>query len=168
MTTRDLSVGVRVSDEFIAQNPNADPSATEVSMNVIATAELVLSRLEKLNVELGLTKGGFNVLQVVGGADEPLTPGEIAGRVLVRSATVTGIVDTLVRRKYVERRADPNDRRRVLVAITKEGRRAMKTANQYVIKADAELMGGLSEPERERLIRLLGKLQNHIRRLADS
>jgi DNA-binding MarR family transcriptional regulator len=167
MKTRDLSIGVRVSDEFIAQNPNADPSATEVSMNVIATAELVLSRLEPLGHDLGLTRGGFNVLQVVAGADKPLTAGQIAERVLVRSATVTGVVDTLVRRKYVTRRADRNDRRRVLIAITDQGRKAMATANQQVHKTDAELIAGLSEPERERLIRLLGKLQAHIRGLAD-
>jgi DNA-binding MarR family transcriptional regulator len=168
MTRRDLSVGVRVSDEFIVQNPNADPSATEVSMNVIATAELVLSRLEPLGLDLGLSRGGFNVLQVVDGADQPLTPSQIAERVLVRSPTVTGVVDTLVRRNYVERRPDPNDRRRVLVAITDEGRKAIEASNQLVFKADAELIAGLSEPERERLIRLLGKLQAHIRRLADS
>ena len=46
-------------------------------------------------LDLGLTRGGFNVLQVVGGADEPLTPGHIAERVLLRSATVTRVVDTI-------------------------------------------------------------------------
>jgi DNA-binding MarR family transcriptional regulator len=168
MTARELSLGFRVSDEFLARNPDVDASASEVSINIFATAELALSRLESLVAPFGLSKGGFNLLNVVAGAEEPLTPSEIGERILVRAATVTGLVDTLVRRGLVERRADPHDRRRVLIAVTPAGRETLAAANAAVFDSDASVMACLTENERERLIRLLGKLQRQLRELIDT
>lgn len=165
MTARDRSLGFRVSDEFIAQNPAVDASATEASINLLATAELAFSRMESILAPFGLSRGGFNLLQVVAGAEEPLTPTQIAERILVRAATVTGLVDTLVRRDLVERRSDPHDRRRVLVSMTERGSEVIAAADAAIFDSDATAMACLTEQERERLIRLLGKLQNQLQEL---
>ncbi|HZD64941.1 MAG TPA: MarR family winged helix-turn-helix transcriptional regulator [Acidimicrobiales bacterium] len=163
--TRDLSLGFRVSDEFIAQNPAVDASATEVSINLFATAELAFSRMESVLAPFGLSRGGFNLLQVVAGADEALTPTQIGERILVRAATVTGLVDTLVRRDLVERRSDRDDRRRVLVSVTERGSEVIAAADAAIFDSDATIMACLTRQERERLIRLLGKLQNQLQEL---
>lgn len=165
MTARDLSLGFRVSDEFIAQNPAVDASATEVSINLFAAAELAFSRMESVLAPFGLSRGGFNLLQVVAGAEEPLTPTQIGERILVRAATVTGLVDTLVRRDFVERRSDLHDRRRVLVGVTERGSEVIAAADAAIFHSDATTMACLTEQERERLIRLLGKLQNQLQEL---
>jgi DNA-binding MarR family transcriptional regulator len=163
MSKRDLAVGVRVSDEFIAAHPDADVSATEVSINLVLVAELLFSRMDALASQAGLSRGGFNLLQVVAGSEEPLTPTEVAERLVVKGATVTGLVDTLVRHGLVERHPHPIDRRRVLVTITDAGRRQLAASNAVLLQRDRAWMACLSSSERETLIRSLGKLQAHLR-----
>lgn len=48
----------------------------------------------------------------------PLSHGDLAGRLGLTSGTVTTLVDRLVDAGYVERHADPKDRRRSEVALT--------------------------------------------------
>ncbi|AEF41505.1 MarR family winged helix-turn-helix transcriptional regulator [Hoyosella subflava] len=165
MTTRDLRIGFRVSNEFIADNPDVDASAVEVSINFMAVSELASSRMESLLAPLGLRKGGYNLLMVLAGAEGPITPTQIGERIVARGATITGLVNTLVRRGYAERAPDPNDRRRVLVSITPSGRDVVSDASAVICRSDEELMGIFSEDERERLIRMLGRLQNHLKKL---
>jgi DNA-binding MarR family transcriptional regulator len=45
---------------------------------------------------------------------------------------VTRIVDTLVEKRYLTRRADPDDRRRVIHAITAKGERALARADEIL------------------------------------
>ncbi len=167
MTKRDLSLGFRLSDEFVAQNPEVDASAVEAVINVMAVAELMFSRKESHLAPFGLSKGGHNILNVLAGADEPLTPTQLGERVLVRPATVTGLVDTLVRNGHVERRPDPQNRRRVLVSITDAGREVIANANVDAFADNESIMACLTETERERLIRILGKLQGQLRDSTD-
>jgi DNA-binding MarR family transcriptional regulator len=50
-----------------------------------------------------------------------MTHKDLADRCLVRPATLTGVVDTLVRSGHVERRDDDSDRRTVWVTLTRKG-----------------------------------------------
>jgi DNA-binding MarR family transcriptional regulator len=49
----------------------------------------------------------------------PFTAGELAKRCRITTGGMTGMIDRLERRGYVQRRADPSDRRRVLVESVK-------------------------------------------------
>jgi DNA-binding MarR family transcriptional regulator len=167
MATRDLTIGFRVSDQFIADNPNVDASAVELGINLMAVSELASSRMESVLAPFGLRKGGFNLLMVLAGAESPITPTQIGERLVLRGATITGIVDTLVRRGFAERAADPSDRRRVLVSITPQGRDVVADASAVIFRNDEEVMAIFTQAERERLIRMLGRLQNHLKQLTD-
>lgn len=54
---------------------------------------------------------------------EQIGPAEIARRLEVSTAAATGIVDRLVAHGHVERRPDPDDRRRTQLVLTESGRR---------------------------------------------
>lgn len=58
---------------------------------------------------------------------------------------------------YVERRRDPEDRRRHLVEITPAGRRALAEAERKLESLEDEVLGNLSAEERLRLHDLLAK-----------
>jgi len=53
------------------------------------------------------------------------TIGELAQRLGIRHHSTVGLVDRLVRRGYLVRRADPRDRRRTYLALTAAGERAL-------------------------------------------
>jgi DNA-binding MarR family transcriptional regulator len=53
--------------------------------------------------------------------DGAMTGAELSRRVFVSASTITGIIDRLEKRGYVERKRDEIDRRRVLLHATPEG-----------------------------------------------
>ena len=61
-------------------------------------------------------------MAIIDGAGEPLSPTTIAERLIVTTATVTSLLDTLEKRGLVVRQPDPADRRKLLVSITDEAR----------------------------------------------
>jgi DNA-binding MarR family transcriptional regulator len=113
---------------------------------------------------LGLTTSTFNVLQILGGDPQPLTPTEITDRypMPLTTATMTGLLDTCGRRGWVERAAHPTDRRRTLVHLTKEGEAVRAVAERHVIAAEPLWVGSTSRSGRERLVATLGGLIEHL------
>jgi len=60
----------------------------------------------------------------------PLSSGNLASQLGVTLPTVTSVVDRLVTRGLAERRDDPVDRRRVIVAIAPEGQTLVERVRQ--------------------------------------
>lgn len=98
-----------------------------------ATARSLLHVVPRLNRwaeahALQSDKGGdlslrqLSALSVI--EDETTTLGEVARRLMVTPAVVTGLIDRLERRGYVRRVSGGSDRRRVHLALTDEGRAA--------------------------------------------
>lgn len=93
-----------------------------------ALVEAVLSALRENNTAAVLFHGAvaerftlsvtdlkaLDLLQRTG----PLTAGEIAERTGLAAASVTSLIDRLARKRFVRRRRDPADRRRVIVALS--------------------------------------------------
>lgn len=76
----------------------------------------------RLEATAGVTGPQRLLIRVVGRF--PGSPqGRIAQLLHVHPSTVTGIVDRLVRQGFIEKRADPRDRRRTLLGLTPAGRR---------------------------------------------
>lgn len=152
---------IRVSADYVASTPGADPSATEVVINALVVGAKLSDGLDGVLRPFGLTTGSFNLLQIVAGADGPLTPTEIARRsnVKVTTATVTGLLDTCQRNGLVQRRPHPGDRRRVLVQLTPAGRALLGEVGPQVVAAEKRWVGGLSESRRQTLLRALGELR---------
>src|SRR6201996_2310643 len=70
---------------------------------------------------LKLSLAGLGVLRILI-ADDGLKASEVADRAWSSPGTLTSVVNTLVRDGFVERRADPADRRVVRLYIPDEGR----------------------------------------------
>lgn len=81
----------------------------------------------------------------------PMTAGHLATAAGLTSGAVTAVIDRLASRRFVERRDDPQDRRRVLVAITDEGRRRTQAFYVLMNKKAATAFSHLTEAEIELL-----------------
>lgn len=109
---------------------------------------LVFSEAEALRA--GLTPRQHQALLAIKGfgAGAPLTAGELAQHLVIRPHSAVGLVDRLVRKGLVRRRAASADRRRVLLQLT----------------ARAELLiGGLAASHRRELESLAPLLQRLLR-----
>ena len=102
----------------------------------------------------------FDVLAALrrAGAPYELSPGRLLRETLVTSGTMTNRVDRLAGRGYVERYPDPEDRRGVIVRLTREGRTAVDGAFEALLAAEAELLADLPAREQKKLASLLRTL----------
>ena len=158
--------GLRADESYVVAHPEADPVATELVINLLSVAHIVTARLDTVLRSYGLAVGSFNVLNIVGGAGEPITPSTIAERLTVPFTlpTLTGLLDTLQRRGYLARSPHPGDRRKVVVAITDAGREALAEVVPLVIAEELRLVDGLSATGKAATVDRLGDLYDQLRR----
>ena len=91
----------------------------------------------------------------------PLTTGSLAQAVSLSPATVTGILDRMERRGLVTRERRPEDKRRVLIAITAAGQVAADAAPSYLAQHLNQTLERLPADDRmeiQRAILLLADL----------
>jgi DNA-binding MarR family transcriptional regulator len=93
--------------------------------------------------------------------DSHETQGAVADALGYDRGQMVGLLDELEERGYVQRRRDPDDRRRQIVSITPEGRRALTKLRALSKKLDADLFSPLDAAERAELHGLLLKLARH-------
>jgi DNA-binding MarR family transcriptional regulator len=90
---------------------------------------------------------------------EKTTLGDVARRLMVTPAVVTGLIDRLEKRGYVRRINSTDDRRRVLLALTDEGRAAAESVSNQLQKEMASALDGFSAADLEQLDRSLTRLR---------
>lgn len=96
----------------------------------------------------------------------PTYPSALAARESVTSQAIAGVVRELERRALVERSVDREDRRRVVIAITDNGRNLLSGHEHAVVEAIVTaLADGYSPAERRRLraaVPLLDRLADRL------
>ena len=81
----------------------------------------------------------------------------LAGLIAYDRTTITGVVDRLVQKGLLVRRASKHDRRARELQITEEGDRTLKRITPAVESAQRTILRGLTDKESEQLMRLLRK-----------
>lgn len=150
---------VRVETDHARRYPGADKLATECMVNLIRAGTMVTTAVAPYFRRHGISGTGFNLLLVVAGASEPLSPYEIGERLLVTRGTVTGLLDTVEKQGLVRRVPHPDDRRRLAIEVTSEGRDLLDAVCGELFPAQAEMLAGMSAKEKDALVRLLGTVQ---------
>ncbi len=74
-----------------------------------------------------------------------ITQQELSDRVFKDSASVTRIIELLVKSKYLKREASSQDRRRANLTVTKEGKKIITDVQKIVLKNRATALKGISE-----------------------
>lgn len=121
-------------------------------------------------VQAALADGGFEdlppngsfVLGAILTTGQPL--GDIIRRLAVSKQTAGQLVDVLVLRGYVERSADPKDRRRLVLALSERGEAAANIIREAVETTEARLAAEVGpsavEQTRRTLAALVGGLHD--------
>jgi DNA-binding MarR family transcriptional regulator len=165
LAKRDRSFDpVRMHPGFEREFPAGEASASEVVLNLTLAGTIAINRVEELLTQYGLVLKAFNVLAVLTGAGEALTPTTISQRTFVGKTTVTSVMDALERRRLLSRRQHPSNRRSVLVEVTDDGRSMCQDILVRLHELEATWVAELSERDRQTLIRLLGQTKGLLSR----
>jgi DNA-binding MarR family transcriptional regulator len=107
-------------------------------------------------VEYNTTLPRFDVLAALYRAEKGMKMSELSSELMVSNGNVTGIIERLVADGLVVRVSVENDRRAMLVRLTRKGREdfaAMAGVHRGWVD---ELLGGLDEDAARQLMALLG------------
>lgn len=124
-------------------------------MALVRTGDRLLAGIDQALRHHRLSRAGREALAVLDGAGQPLSPTAIAERLIVTTASVTSLLDTLERRGLVERRPDPTDRRRLLIVITQDGKAIVDQFLPEIVALQTAALATLTEAQRRQLVELL-------------
>jgi|HubBroStandDraft_1064217.scaffolds.fasta_scaffold171052_2 DNA-binding MarR family transcriptional regulator len=110
----------------------------------------VRARLDELVRPAGLTPLQYTALTVLE-RHPGLTSARLARHSFVTAQTMSDMVTLLRDRGLIERRRDPADRRRLVLALTPKGRDLLDEYRPAVAALEDEMLSGLSAKERDRL-----------------
>jgi DNA-binding MarR family transcriptional regulator len=144
--------------DFEREFPGASESANACAIALVRTGERLLACIDQALRHHGLSRAGREALAVLDGAEQPLSPTAIAERLIVTTASVTSLLDTLERRGLVERQPDPTDRRRLVIVITQDGKAIVDQFLPEVVALQTAAMAALTETQRRQLVEMLATL----------
>lgn len=103
---------------------------------------------------LDITIDQWLVLNAI--ADKPdITQLEIADKVFKDAASITRIIDLLIKKNYLQREAHNFDRRRFSLALTKEGKILIKNISKIVTQNRAQALKGIAEKDLQQMKQVL-------------
>jgi DNA-binding MarR family transcriptional regulator len=143
-------------------HPRIRSSGRQAAEALARTAPLVSRWIERLLArhEPPLTVPQYLVLQAV---DEGEVLGsELARRTAVSPAAVSQLLAALEANGLLGRQRLPDDRRRLPIALTEDGERALRSAQVLLQDRLAELLAELPAPEANALARLLARLEGSL------
>lgn len=121
---------------------NAEPETTLLYlMKQVESA--VRAHLDELLRPSGVTALQYTALTVLERHPD-FTSAQLARHSFVTAQTMADMVTTLEGRGLVERHRDPADRRRLVLALTKDGRALLRRSRGEVAKLEAKMLVGVS------------------------
>jgi MarR family 2-MHQ and catechol resistance regulon transcriptional repressor len=150
---------VKVATDFEQRYPDSSAKATECAMNLVLTAELLEKHIASLIQPFNLSPATGLVLSILADSEIPLSPNNIAERLIISRASVTSLLDSLEKRGFVKRQPHLSDRRMLLVELTSSGRQAADQFRPIVHQHQKVWLKALDEKEQEQLIQMLHRLQ---------
>jgi len=93
----------------------------------------------------------------------PRSMSALAAMLRVRLSTMTGVIDQLERKGYVERIDHPQDRRSLQVRLTSEGKKLYQSAHDAFLSHLVPLVDHRSPAECDRIISFLDEVTGAIR-----
>jgi DNA-binding MarR family transcriptional regulator len=129
-----------------------DEQIALVMQEVIASAVLTNERIAR---SIGLNVVDFQTYGVLLRHGEPMTPGQLAQATELPSSTTTRVLDRLESKGMVERRPDPDDRRKTWVHAVQFYDAGVDAAYDKIMRQMAEVHAGYSVADLRTVLRYL-------------
>ncbi len=139
----------------MASHPSAEPPVTEFAGQLFFRLwRAAHTRAADVLETVDLTPALFGLLNVIG-AREGAIQQELGAAIGIDRSTMVSLIDQLENAGLAKRRPSPTDRRAREIVITPKGRRLLERARAMIAETEDDVLGGLSDEERDDLIGLL-------------
>jgi MarR family 2-MHQ and catechol resistance regulon transcriptional repressor len=126
-------------------------------IKMMRASESINSRLNQNLLCNELTISQFGIMEALLHIG-PQNQRELGAKLLKSGGNITMVIDNLVKRGWVTREKDPNDRRAVIISLTTEGEEHIKKYFPLHLKKIVEEFSVLTPEETEELGRICKKI----------
>jgi len=150
----------RLLAQWRTERPDLDATPMGVVGRISRAARILERGLQECFGTYDLQPGEFDILATLRRAGAPyrLTAGDLATSSMRTSGAITHRIDRLVAKELVTREVDPENRRVVLITLTRKGSRLVDEAVVDHLENEVTLLQPLSAKEQAQLALLLRKL----------
>jgi DNA-binding MarR family transcriptional regulator len=147
----------RIIEQWAHERPDLDTTAMAVFGRVYRLAKVSGDAVERAYGQFGIGRPEFDVLATLRRSGEPyeLSPGALAGSMMLSTGGTTARLDRLEKAGLVRRVPSPTDRRSVLVRLTDRGRAIIDDAVAAGLAEQRRLLAHLSPAKVRQLSELL-------------
>ena len=140
---------------------NSDlPLSKKAVINLLYTYGIVNKSLNDVLKPFDISIQQFNVLRILRGQHEkPITLETLQELMINKMSNTTRLIDKLILKKYVEKKINKINRRKIDITITQEGLKLLDIIDTLIDSTEKNIMSSLSDDETKELIRLLGKIR---------
>jgi len=144
-------------DSLVAAWQRERPDLDVVPMQVLSRVTRLARHLDRQRSTAfaahALESWEFDVLAALRRAGSPyqLSPGQLLRETMVTSGTMTNRVDRLAARGLVARENHPEDRRGVLVTLTRSGKETVDAALSDLLAAEERILASLTSAQQRNL-----------------
>lgn len=110
-----------------------------------------------------ISNNDMHIIEAIG-KDEPKNMSTVAKALKITVGTLTIAINNLVKKGYVNRIRSEEDRRVVLISLSKKGKKAFEHHANFHKEMVAATLNGLNEQEEKVLVKALSNLSKYFRR----
>ena len=147
----------RIIAQWAQERPDLETTAMAVFGRIYRLAKVGGDEVERAYAAFGIGRPEFDVLATLRRSGPPyqLSPGTLAGSMMLSSGGTTARLDRLEKAGLVERSPSPTDRRGVLVRLTDRGREVIDKAVGAGLAEQQRLLSHMSPAHVRELSSLL-------------
>jgi MarR family transcriptional regulator for hemolysin len=138
-----------------------NPNSPTLGFLIHDVARLLRKRFEQLSRDSGLTRSQWQVLAYLE-RNENIHQSGLAELLEVEPITLGRIVDRLQELDLIERRPHPSDRRIWMLRLTPGAKAKLDELHRLGDETRGEALAGISEPDREHLLKTLTTLKANL------
>jgi DNA-binding MarR family transcriptional regulator len=170
-TRRQNEAAPTAADEEAAayerEYPGSSWLASMAVGEIVVAGTMLANAIGTVTRRYGLSNAAANALAVVEGNAGPLAAGDISARMQITSGTMTTVLDTLERKGLIERAADRDDRRRVMIDITTQAQDLLDRMLPEIEQVCTLAMAALDKTALERVMATLQAVRRTVDELPD-
>jgi len=130
------------------------------TLNVIFTGAWLGDKMNQMLKPFGISEQQYNILRILRGQKgSALNLQDISSRMIHKMSNTTRLVEKLRLKGMVERHVCQENRRKVLISITKAGLVATEKVDKVVKKSNEDLTTKITDKEATTLANLLDKIR---------
>lgn len=134
----------------------------EALISIWWTSILLNKESRKLFRKFKISEAQFNIMMLLKYSRGPLKQKDIGNKILVDKSNITGLIDSLEKLNFIQRKSVEGDRRMYHIVFTKDGKFFIDKIDKIYEKKVNSIMSLINDKEAIEIIRLTKQIRKNL------